>query len=44
MHIATNNSCTFVELPRLDESYALVKRKYENRINNFNGYRTILKI
>ena len=44
IRIANTNSCAFVELPKLDESYQLVKKKYQNQITNVNGFRTFLKI
>ena len=43
-NIAKINSCKFVELPRLDNGYQLIKDKYKTKIQNVNGFRTFLKI
>jgi len=42
--IAKNTSCKFIELPRLDNGYMLVKDKYKTKIQNVNGFRTFLKV
>ena len=42
--IAKNTSCKFIELPRLDNGYMLVKNKYKTKIQNVNGFRTFLKV
>ena len=42
--IAKNTSCKFIELPRLDNGYMLVKNKYKTKIQNVNGFRTFLRI
>ena len=43
--IAENNSYDFVELPKLDnESYDLIKDKYQSQIMGFEGFRTYLKL
>ena len=42
--IAKNSSCKFIELPRLDNGYMLVKDKYKSKIQNVNGFRTFLKV
>jgi len=43
--IAENNSYDFVELPKLDnESYDLIKDKYQSQIIGFEGFRTYLKL
>ena len=42
--IAKNSSCKFIELPRLDNGYMLVKDKYKTKIQNVNGFRTFLKV
>ena len=43
--IAENNSCDFLELPKLDnESYDLIKDKYQNKIMKSKGFRTYLKL
>ena len=43
-NIAKINSCIFVELPRLDNGYQLIKDKYKTKIQNVNGFRTFLRI
>jgi len=43
-NIAKINSCKFVELPRLDNGFQLIKDKYKTKIQNVNGFRTFLKI
>ena len=43
-NIAKINSCKFVELPRLDNGYQLIKDKYKTKIQNVNGFRTFLRI
>jgi hypothetical protein len=43
--IAENNSYDFVELPKLDnESYDLIKDKYQSQIMGFKGLRTYIKL
>ena len=43
--IAENNSCDFLELPKLDnESYDLIKDKYQSQIMESEGLRTYLKL
>ena len=43
--IAENNSYDFVELPKLDnESYDLIKDKYQSQIMGFEGLKTYLKL
>ncbi len=44
MDIAENNSCEFVELPRFNQSFDLIKDKYKGNIINLNGWRTFIKI
>ncbi len=43
-NIAKINSCKFVELPRLDNGFQLIKDKYKTKIQNLNGFRAFLKI
>ena len=43
-NIAKNSSCKFIELPRLDNGYMLVKDKYKSKIQNVNGFRTFLEV
>ncbi|MDP7196490.1 MAG: hypothetical protein QF864_09905 [SAR202 cluster bacterium] len=43
--IAKINSCDFVELPKLEnESYDLIRNKYQKQITESKGFRTYLKI
>ena len=42
--IAENNSCEIVELPRFNSSFDLIKKKYEKKIVNSDGWRTFIKI
>ena len=43
--IAENNSCDFVELPKLEnESYDLIKDKYRAQITEPKGFRTYLNL
>ena len=44
MHIAKKNSCDFIELPKLDTSFELIKEKYSSSLSGTNGWRTFLKI
>ena len=44
LKVAKNNSCKFIELPRLDNGYQLVKDKYKTKIQNVNGFRAFLRI
>ena len=43
-NIAKINSCKFVELPKLDNGFQLIKDKYKTKIQNVNGFRTFLRI
>jgi hypothetical protein len=43
--VAENNSCDFVELPKFDnESYDLIKDKYQNQLSETENFRTYLKL
>ena len=45
INIAESNSCDFVELPKFDnESYDLIKDKYQGQISECEGFRTYLKL
>ena len=44
MDIAENNSCRSIELPKFNESFDLIKKKYKNKILNLDGWRTFLEI
>ena len=43
--IAESNSCDFLELPKFDnESFDLIKDKYQGQISKSEGFRTYLKL
>ena len=43
--VAENNSCDFLELPMFDnESYDLIRDKYQGQISDSEGFRTYLKL
>ena len=45
VEIAESNSCDFLELPKFDnESYDLIKDKYQGQISKSEGFRTYLKL
>jgi len=44
MLIAKKNSCDFIELPKLDFSFELIKEKYSSNLSGMNGWRTFLKV
>ena len=45
VEIAESNSCDFLELPKFDnESYDLIKDKYQGQISKPEGFRTYLKL
>jgi hypothetical protein len=45
IEIAKTNSCDFVELPKLEnESYDLIRNKYQKQITESKGFRTYLKL
>jgi hypothetical protein len=45
IEIAKTNSCDFVELPKLEnESYDLIRNKYQEQITESKGFRTYLKL
>ena len=44
-NIAKTNNCDYIELPTLStQSYELVKKKYDNRIQDSKTFRTYLKV
>jgi len=44
-NIAKTNNCNYIELPTLStQSYELVKKKYDNRIQDSKTFRTYLKV
>ena len=42
--IAKNNNCKFIELPKIDETYELIKEKYKNQITHHNNFRIFIKL
>jgi len=43
--VAENNSCDFLELPKFDnESFDLIRDKYQGQISECEGFRTYLKL
>jgi len=42
--LAKQKDCAFVELPRFDESYELIKQKYQSQISNPNNFRVFIKL
>ncbi len=41
--MAKKNNCKFVELPKFDETYELIKQKYQKQISNINSFRPIIR-
>ena len=41
--IAKKNNCQFIELPKFDETYELIKQKYQKQISNINSFRPIIR-
>ena len=41
--MAKKNNCEFVELPKFDETYELIKQKYQKQISNINNFRPIIR-
>ncbi len=44
VNLAKQKDCSFVELPRFDESYELIKQKYQSQISNPNNFRVFIKL
>ena len=44
VNLAKQKDCSFVELPRFDESYELIKQKYQSQISNPNNFRIFIKL
>ena len=42
--IAKKNNCKFIELPKIDETYDLIKKKYKNQITRHNNFRIFIKL
>jgi hypothetical protein len=41
---AKNKNCKFVELPKIDETYELIKEKYKNQITRQNNFRIFINL
>ena len=41
--MAKKNNCQFIELPKFDETYELIKEKYKKQISNINSFRPIIR-
>ena len=39
MNIGKKKNCEFIELPKLDETYKLINKKYNNQIIKINDFR-----
>jgi len=44
MDIAKRNNCEFLELPKFDENYKLIEKKYKNQIIKINSFRTAIDL
>ena len=42
--IAKKNNCQFIELPKFDETYELIKEKYKKQITKHNNFRIFIKL
>ena len=42
--IAKKNNCDFVELPKIDETYELIEKKYKKQIINPNNFRFFINL
>ena len=42
--LAKEKKCEFVELPKFDESYDLIRQKYNSKISNPNDFRVFIKL
>ena len=42
--IGKKKNCKFIELPRIDETYELIKEKYNNQITHHNSFRIFIKL
>jgi len=42
--MAKKNNCQFIELPKFDETYELIKEKYKKQISHQNSFRVIIKL
>jgi hypothetical protein len=41
--MAKKNNCQFIELPKFDETYELIKQKYQKQITDINSFRVFIK-
>jgi len=42
--LAKKNNCQFIELPKFDETYELIKEKYKKQISHQNSFRVFIKL
>ena len=42
--LAKEKKCEFVELPKFDEAYDLIRQKYNSKISNPNDFRVFIKL
>ena len=42
--MAKKNNCQFIELPKFDETYELIKEKYKKQISHQNSFRVFIKL
>jgi len=42
--MAKKNNCQFIELPKFDETYELIKEKYKKQISHRNSFRVFIKL
>ena len=42
--MAKKNNCQFIELPKFDETYELIKEKYKKQITDHNNFRIFIKL
>ena len=42
--LAKKNNCQFIELPKFDETYDLIKEKYKKQISHQNSFRVFIKM
>jgi hypothetical protein len=42
--MAKKNNCQFIELPKFDETYDLIKEKYKKQISHQNSLRVFIKL
>ena len=42
--IAKKNNCDFIELPKIDETYELIEKKYKEQIVHPNNFRSFINL